>query len=302
MSNRKTLTLIALAAGVIASAVPSHAYRMLQNFNTGRQTSGNLVPCNDAGGFVHWNQANTLWYHNTANKGSGKDQALFSAMNVWNFVPGASHTLTYKARTNAGFITDGFNVVSWGTNSGCGTGCLALTAVVLHSGQVIQESDIIFNNNYNWTTNGTNYDTWAVASHEFGHTLGIHHSDVPGATMYQGYQAQWNILEPDDKAALQCSQNRYPPAVSCIPDGGTTDGSVACCSGYTVTGSSHCNGDGCFQLCASVPPGGCAAPGGMDDTWGNTSCCSGASVPFSTRCLNPADYNNGWATCIHTCQ
>lgn len=307
MNRSSTFVVCAVTAGLIAWAAPSHAYRMLQNTGTGRVTAGFLVPCNDPGGFTHWSVANTNWYHNVANQGAGKDSALYNAMNVWTFVPSANHSLTYKGRTTAGFATDGFNVASWGTGLGCsgsgGTGCFALTALVLNSNQVIIESDVTFNNGQTWSTNGTNIDTWSVAAHEFGHALGIHHTEVgSGPTMYAYYTPGTTgprSLETDDKSALQCSQSVYPPTTSCIPDGGVTDGSIACCSGYTF--GSYTNSDGTFSICASVGAGGCAGGGGVDDTWSSTSCCSGSAVSGSTRCLNPADYNNGWATCIHTC-
>lgn len=303
-----------LLAAALLAAAPAHAYRLIQNFATGRQTAGSQVACNNPNGFVHWSNANNNWYFNPANQGAGKDFALFNAMNVWIFVPGANQTQTYVGRTAAGFATDGINAVSWGTNAGCGTGCLALTALVLQAGQVVIESDIIFNNAYAWTTNGTTYDTWSVAAHEFGHALGIHHTELSSAplpTLYAFYHGGERTLEADDQAALQCSQSVYPAALSCIPDGGVDDvnSNTSCCSGAAVAGTIYCTNPAdygttwasCNHICASVGAGGCAGSGGVDDTGGSTSCCSGAAVSGSTRCLNPADYGGTYASCVHTC-
>lgn len=310
--NRNRFIALGATMALLASAVPSHAYRLLQIFSTGRTNNSTAIGevfCNNANGFTHWNVSNTDWYHNVGLQGSGKDAALYNAMNVWTFVPSASHTLTYRGRTTAGFATDGLNVASWGTGLGCsgsgGTGCYALTALVIQSGQVIVEADVTFNNAQTWSTNGTNLDTWSIAAHEFGHTLGIAHTDMGTVPTMYAHPALNSItprdLDTDDKSAVQCSQSRYPPSVSCIPDGGVTDGSTACCSGYTF--GSYTNTDGTFSICASAPSGGCAGAGGVDDTGlSGTSCCSGLAVSGSTRCLNPADYNNSWATCIHTCR
>ncbi|HEX3127652.1 MAG TPA: matrixin family metalloprotease [Thermoanaerobaculia bacterium] len=209
--NRFALALV--AAGLVASAVPSHAYRMIQNNTVGRVSAGAAVTCSNSGGFAHWNIRSLNWYLNTANQGSGKSSALSAAMTSWTNVGSANHVLTYAGTTTAGWSTDGRNTLLWANGNGCTGSCLAITALVLQSGQVIVETDISFNNSYSWRTDGTDYDVQAVATHELGHSLGIHHTELtstPRPTMYASYfGTTGRSLETDDQSALQCSESRY---------------------------------------------------------------------------------------------
>lgn len=211
--NRLKISACAFAAALAVSALPSHAYRMIQNTTVGRVSAGAAVTCTASGGFAHWNNKNISWYLNTAGQGSGKSTALSSAMSSWTAVTSADHVLTYAGTTTAGFSTDGRNTILWANGNGCTGSCLAITALVLQSGQVIVETDISFNSNYTWNTNGADYDTQATATHELGHSLGIHHTESTSAThptMYASYFGTGGrSLETDDRSALQCAESRY---------------------------------------------------------------------------------------------
>jgi len=130
MNRARRLSRIAATAGLlVALAAPSDASRLIQNTNAGAQTAGFMVPCNDPGGFTHWTTPFTNWSHNLALQGNGKAAALQAAMTSWTSVSNADHVLTYAGTTNAGFVVDNVNSISWAPNP-CG-GCLALTQLVL---------------------------------------------------------------------------------------------------------------------------------------------------------------------------
>lgn len=205
----------AVAAGAFLAAIgslPAFGFRMITNTTVGTVSAGYSALCNDPVGFAHWGSSSISWYLNDSGQGSGKATALQNAMASWTNVADTDHSLSYAGTTSAGWATDGQNTVVWANGNGCTGSCLALTALTLQSGQLIVESDITFNSSYTWQTNGSNYDTEAVAAHEFGHSLGIHHTDwtTGEPTMNAFYIGTiGRSLAADDIAALKCSHDRY---------------------------------------------------------------------------------------------
>ncbi|XP_039600466.1 neutrophil collagenase-like isoform X4 [Polypterus senegalus] len=54
--------------------------------------------------------------------------------------------------------------------------------------------DVHFDHEEIWTANSTDYNLFSVAVHEFGHSLGLSHSNDPGSVMFPAY----TYLKPND--------------------------------------------------------------------------------------------------------
>ncbi len=174
-----------------------------------------------AGFTVKWAKKSYKWpgtctcvkyyvYANTSDC-TGEADAVRKGAWAWNNADYHCHHLSYFGSTTRSAPTnDGYNVVRWGDLA---AGILA-QCTTWYAGSDIVEFDIVFNDDYNWSTADTcpagRYDVWDIATHELGHG-GVGLYDLYGTpdsekTMY-GYGASCETkkrtLHSDDIDAIQ---------------------------------------------------------------------------------------------------
>lgn len=149
-----------------------------------------------------WAGGSTTWgYDATGKPGglSGDAQAMANGANAWNgiganwmFAGGGGSTAGTGACQGSGG-RDGQNTVGWGAQSGS---TLAVTCT-WYSGSTAVEFDMEFDPDWNWTTGSSiTVDLESVATHEFGHALGLGHSSFSSAVMYASYSVGTNKRTP----------------------------------------------------------------------------------------------------------
>ncbi len=77
--------------------------------------------------------------------------------------------------------------------------------------QFIEFTNITFNNIFSLTFSWIGIDLYQVAAHEFGHSLGLGHSDDPNALMYafyRGYIPNFQLPQ-DDINGIQYLYGKY---------------------------------------------------------------------------------------------
>lgn len=125
-----------------------------------------------------WPVGTQVAYVINANTSQVSDEsgAVQNAGGSWSAVYPAGLRLSYQGSTSlTGRQYNGTNSISWVDEGG--SGALA-TSYTWYSGGTILETDMVFNDHYTWSTSGGHYDVETVALHEFGHWVGLGHSDT----------------------------------------------------------------------------------------------------------------------------
>lgn len=113
----------------------------------------------------------------------GELEALIRAAQTWNSVSDADFYFEYGGLTESTKHTFGTFEIFW-QDAGPDAGWAAITHLSLYKGE-ITDCCMIFNDYYQWTTHGSGgCDVQIIATHEFGHCLGL--SDLWGEVQHSG--------------------------------------------------------------------------------------------------------------------
>ncbi len=170
--------------GKVGSMALSDFTGMIKQLLQGHLADDGVVPVVLSGASVPYSYSGKCWPHppapnihyridENAPGCTGEAAAIEAAMATWN-AAGAAFTFTYDGPTTAtAYNANGVNEIFWGNMA---VGTLAVNCIWYNPATLkIFESDIEFNNNYNWSTSAIcppgYYDVQTIATHELGHTL-----------------------------------------------------------------------------------------------------------------------------------
>jgi hypothetical protein len=172
-----------------------------------------------------WAQPVVPYYINPANLDlptSAIEPAIRAGADAWRLQSGASFAFAfagYSAQTTN--TNDGINLIMF---RNAASGSAIATTYTWFSGTRMIEADMVFwDGGFQFFTGSSGCSNGFyiedVATHEFGHALGLGHSTVGSATMYPSISTcsqQSRSLDPDDIAAVL---SLYPASLPTPPSG-----------------------------------------------------------------------------------
>ncbi len=206
---------------------------------------------------------------NVAGGPAGSLAAIQAALQTWTDVLTSNFEFTYGGATSSTDygIDDGSNLILFGDMGAGYENTLGQNTLWFYSSGQLIDSDIIFNTNFSWATNGTGgaYDVQNVATHELGHSLSL--ADLYGTsdtekTMY-GYVSQGETkrrsLHQDDINGITYLYS--DPACYEDQDGDTVHFCEDNCPDTCNSNQLDADNDGIGDVCDDTPGcGGCGQP------------------------------------------
>lgn len=126
--------------------------------------------------------------------------AVRNAAGTWSQVFPAGLRFSYAGFTSATSSGRNYNnTVCW-KNEGDNSTLAVAYWWYSPSTNTTVEADLVFNDWYNWSTSGAQYDIETVALHEFGHWVGLDHS--PTGIMRASYSGVQRTIDADARAGF----------------------------------------------------------------------------------------------------
>lgn len=157
---------------------------------------------------MQWPVGSDVGFYINPNTAQVPDElsAVSSAANTWSAINPAGLVLQFQGTTSSTTASyNGENAVAWDNEGSNGT---LATAYVWSAGGIIFETDMVFNDFYNWSTSGATYDIETVALHEFGHWVGLDHSS--SGIMTPSYSGIQRSVDSDARAGFEAMYGSAP--------------------------------------------------------------------------------------------
>ncbi len=159
-----------------------------------------------------WPVGSNVAFYINANTAQVPDElsAVNAAADTWNAIYPAGLTMTYSGTTSVTTHgNDGSNNVYWDDEGATGT---LATAWAWVAGSTFIDTDMVFNDFYNWSTSGATYDIETVALHEFGHWVGLDHS--ASGIMTPSYSGEQRSVDSDARDGFEAMYGSAPAGPS----------------------------------------------------------------------------------------